>query len=307
MFVCIMNGLKNSSLCLVLLGSLLWVSCSENSPNTTLEENISDIKVDLDTILDGRVTKNILKSIPSPVEINTYILHAEAKYHKDYLSDVDHADDYITTYKKSLNLGVYSADMAYINLHKKYRDAFSYFNVVRKLTSDLNISTLFDLKKLKYYAENMHDNDSLVFVLAKDFDFMVNYLNEHNKSNTAVLMISGGFIESLNIARNVYLKEKNQELRTKILEQKMVITDILLVLEPFKTDDSFNELYQMIAELETKYQKVQLNKNQGETSYHEQDGVLVIDDSSSSEVSCDEQDLDEILNQINKIRSFIIK
>jgi len=287
------------------LGINLIIGCSNNSSENYTDE-IKGIQVDLDTIIDGRVSKSILKSIPTPVEINTYILESQAKYHKDMLSDVDDADEYLSTHKKSLNLGVYSADMAYINLHKKYRDAFSYFSAVRSLTSDLNISTLFDLQKLKYYAENMHDNDSLIFVLSKDFDFMVSYLNENNKSDVAVLMITGGFIESLHIAVSVYGQTGNKKLEEKIIEQKLVISDIISVIKPFAKDKIFIELLNDLKDLEKAYSSVSINRSHGEASFHEEDGALVIDDTSESSLEYSQEQLETIIEKIKKIRSDII-
>jgi len=280
-------------------------SCGNDCSESYTDE-ISGIQIDLDTIIDGKVSKNILKAIPTPVEINTYILESEAKYHKDMLSNVDLADEYLSTHKKSLNLGVYSADMAYINLHKKYRDAFSYFSAVRSLTSDLNISTLFDLQKLKYYAENMNDNDSLIYVLSKDFDFMVSYLNDHNKSDVAVLMITGGFIESLHIAVSVYDQTNNKKLEEKIIEQKLVISDIISVIKPFEGDKVFDTILTELKELETRYAEVEIKHVYGEASFHEEDGAMVIDDTSESTLDYTKEELESIIEQIKKIRANII-
>ncbi len=290
---------------------LLGINACSSSEQSKMSEQMQNVHVDLDSLIDGKVSSNILKSVPTPVEINTYIVASEEAYHKDFLNNVDLSSEYVSTFKKSLNLGVYSADMAYINLHKKLKDVFSYFRAVRGLTSDLNISTLFDLQKMKYYADNMDKNDSLVYVLAKDFDFMLEYLNTHQKSDVAVLMITGGFIESLNIARQVYLVTKNDELKEKILEQKIVIEDLSAVLKPFaQSSDQFKNLVDQFDLLKLSFDAIQIQhtyaENETNPSVDDPDALVITDHSQSTIQASDEQ-LNDVLNSIEKLRSFIVQ
>ena len=282
-------------------------ACSGNE-GSNYSEKIDNITVDVDTLKLEKLSQKVFKSVPSPVEINSYIRETESRYDKSILCDPNLSNEYLTNYKKALALGVYSSDLAYINMYAKYRDAISYVEAVRWLTSELDISALFDYEKLKFYAENFNKEDSIMFFLAKDFDYMTSYLNEHQKSDDAVLVITGGFIESLHIAISIYEYKPIDELREKILEQKLVIEDMVSMLRKFENrGEMFPQLIKEMDELKQLFDHVEIEVVYGEPMMEEnEEGELVIVDQSTSEVKASQQDLEAIISKIKSIRTNII-
>jgi hypothetical protein len=254
----------------------------------------------------SELATGVIKSIPPPVEMESLIKKSGSPYNSDILNPYSSYESYSTNYQKAINLGIYGADLAYINIYNHKEDALSYLNTVIKLADDLKVGQFFDFETIKRIADNNSDLDSMLNITTSNFEKMNNYLQDQNRSNLSMYMLTGGWIESLNIATVVALKEKNQELYTKIGEQKMVLDQILLLLSFYKSDPNAVMLAKDLAELKKVFDKVKIETVYSEPTMVEENGVLVVKDNSKTTIIVDESIIKQINDIVAAMRSKIV-
>ncbi len=248
----------------------------------------------------------VIKSIPPPVEMSTIIKSTGASYNSDILNATENYDKYNTNFLKSVNLGIYGADLGYINIYNHKEDALSYLNTVIKLSEDLKVGQFFDFETIKRIADNNNNLDSLVNITTSNFEKMNNYLQEQNRSNISMYILTGGWLEALNVASKVGLAEKSQPLFDKIGEQKIVLDQILLLLSFYKSDPNATSLSKDLTDLKNVYNDVKIETVYAEPTMVEENGVLVVRDNSKTNIIISEQTVAKILNTVIKIRTKII-
>ena len=76
---------------------------------------IPDSLSDAPLQLSQDVVNDMIQNISSPVEMANQIKKSGAPFSQQILNSSDKTKDYNTSFKRALNLGVYSADLGYIN------------------------------------------------------------------------------------------------------------------------------------------------------------------------------------------------
>ena len=132
------------------------------------------------------------------------------------LNDPDMVGNYNSIYNKAFNLGVYGTDMGYINLHEKTADVFGYLKAIKGLADDLKVGHFFDLATLKRLTDNSSNMDSLLYISTTGFAKMDNYLKENNRGNISMLILVGGWFESLYISTEV-ISSSNMDYQSELV------------------------------------------------------------------------------------------
>ena len=135
----------------------------------------------------------------------------------------DRANQFLDSKSQALNLGVYIADLAYITLFQRQKEALTYFQVVYGLSDKLRISSAFDPSMLKRFEDNLNNFDSLKTLSDEALISITNYLSRNDKERVFALISIGGFIESLYLAFQIVdeYSEEN-EIIQRICDQKLI-------------------------------------------------------------------------------------
>ncbi len=288
--------------------------CDQNQENKDISINIpleiNNIEIDTSSSAFSSSIRQYSKSIPSPVELTTFIKESGVQYNKTILHDPLYKDNYLSNLKQALNLGVYGADITYLAIHKKSREITPYFEAVRNLMQDLEIHKKIDFERYRKMAES--PTDSLINVFSRDFDKINDYLMERKRGGVSWLILMGGWIEGLYFVTSENINALNATQKTvieeKILEQKIVLEDLLFMLDTYKNDDGFDELNSKLIDLKKSFDKVQVSYTDNPTSTTvEKDDFLVVEDQNNSNVVLDEALFTEIAGKVNSIRTFIVE
>ncbi|MDX2189924.1 MAG: hypothetical protein SFY32_08680 [Bacteroidota bacterium] len=299
---------KLFSLIIISTGILLVLSCSENKSGGSDEFNELS-RVDTSGQVNeatSELATEVIKSIPPPVEIETMIKNSGAEYNSSILNNAENYKSYSTNYLKAINLGVYGADLGYINIYNHKEDALTYLNTVVKLAEDLKVGQFFDYETIKRIANNNQNLDSLLDITTTNFEKMNNYLQEQDRSNISMYMLTGGWLEALNISCTVALGEKNKALYEKIGEQKVVLDQILLLLGFYKGDPNAVELNKALMEVKSEYDKVKIETIYAEPTMVEENGALVVKDNSKTVINITEENVKMLDEKIKAIRKKIV-
>ena len=302
---------KSLYLIFIVAGAMFFNGCSGNTSNKSgqaSDELISadSLNSDAPLKLSEEVIGDVIQNISSPVEMASLIKSTGVAFSQKILNDPDNLDKYNTSYKRALNLGVFAADLGYINIFDKNSIVVSYLLAVKNLAEGIKVGQFFDFNALKRLATNSNNLDSLMEISISSFNKMDSYLREQNRSNVSSLIVAGSWIEGLYITGSVIEQTNNKDLIDRLAEQKDIVNILLIILENYKNDPNFAELSTYLKDLKQLYSGVKITTEVGEPKKMEVDGSLIIVQDEISHIEITPAQTKAIINQIKKIREYIV-
>jgi len=297
---------KIGGLGIMLLLFVIFSSC--NSKNNEEKNAVDSIKESID-INNPTLVKlnNRLFSIPSPIQVALMVKKMNVGFHKQLMNDPGKLKNYTTDFKRALNLGVYSTNLGYLNIFEQYPDAAKYFSTVRTLAKDLGIVDVFDKETMQRIEKNASNKDSLISIIANINRNADSYLMNNDRNNISVLILAGGWVESLYLMTQYDKMNKSGEINEKIGEQKHPLENLIELLRPYyeKQSEDLDRFIESLVDLATIFDGVEIEYVYQKPSV-EPDKKLTIINSTSKTVINDYQ-LKTITQNIEKIRTKIIE
>jgi hypothetical protein len=256
--------------------------------------------------ISQEVIEDLVQNVSSPIEMAALIKRVGVPFSRDYLSDPNSVDKYNTTFSRALNLGVYGADLGYLNIYDRTSLIINHITSIKKLTDHLRIGQFFDFNTLRRLASNNENLDSLMYISTVSFNRMDRYLRESNRSSASTLMVTGVWVEGLYLATQVAKRTDNSEINERIAEQKISLNDLLIVLKVYKSDPAFQELIVDFEQIKDAFAPIKISYERGEPRMDEVDGKLVIVQSDKQIVDIPEGQLDSITIVTERVRNKII-
>jgi hypothetical protein len=289
---------------------LLIVAVACGSPkkdkDLALLDSLENLEIPQPVVEDEKLN-DIINQIPAPIELSAILKQSGARYNKSFLNDPENYSKYNSSFERALNLGVYGADLGYSNIYEENQQSILYVGAIKELVDDLRIDQFFNFHTIERLAEK-RDLDSLLLLTTQNFNDVNNYFQEQQRSGLSVLMITGGWLEALHVANEVFMQNtENEDLMETIGEQKIVLERIMELLSYYKdSSEEFNELYTELKTLSGIFEKVQIETTYGEPTFEEVNGVLVAKDNSRTTVTINPGIVSEIQETGSKIRNNII-
>lgn len=296
---------------LILATASLYVSCSgcSGEKKTTGDDELAlpdSLQGEGPLKLSEEIIGDVIQNISSPVEMANLIKSTGVDFSQQILNDPQRISDYNTSFKRALNLGVFSADLGYINSYDKNNIVVSYLLAVKNLADGIRVGQFFDFESLRRMASNSANLDSLMQMSVSSFNQMDSYLRQQNRSNVSALIITGAWIEGLYIAANVIEKTNNNELINRLGEQKEIVDILYIILQNYNQNTNFKDLIDHLSELKKAYRAVKITKEVEEPKTIEQDGMLIIVQDEVSQVEISPEDLGTIIEKIKEMRDDIV-
>jgi hypothetical protein len=282
--------ITRTSVCTAFAGMLFvfgMSSCGEEAPGTpTVRE--ADVAVEIDTAVSERVkqTQNIFYSIPSPVQMSSILRKSGAHYDLTVLSDVKNKDKYAGVQKQALNLGIYGADLSYCSIFNENQETMWYMAASKHLAEELGVLGAFDETIIERVEDNIGDRDSMMVIISETFWTLDEYFKENDRESISALIVAGGWIEGLYLTTQLYNPESpEEELITRIAEQKLTLGDLANLLASYSDDQSLADVLQDVQSLQAIYEGVTITKGPTTTSIDPEDGELVLDATTKIDIT----------------------
>lgn len=294
---------------LLALTTLAFVigSCGPKKPNDEAFLQSLDSTQAQGPTIDEEVINSILQQIPSPLEISMLLKQSGTRYNFALLNSPDNIARYNSNYKKALNLGIYGTDLGYTNIFEQNTDGVKFLSSIKTLADDLSIGQFFDIETIGRLATNSKNLDSLLLITTQNFNSINQYLQSQSRANLSVLLLTGGWLEAMQITCQVAAKDpKNKELSEKIGEQKIILEQIVLLLSFYKGDENMALLLRDLEELKAAFEKINITYTYRESTMEVVNGVAVIKDNSSTTIDVTEADVQNIRTITNGIRAKIV-
>lgn len=275
----------------------LFTACSNPSSTDTSNEGVA---IDGELEAKKEKIKNLFYLIPSPIETMVLLEKAGAEYDSYILSNPQNSDKYDTKQLMALNLGVYGSDLSFSTMFEQTQETMFFLSAAKKLAEGLSIMEAFDQSTIDRIEENIDDKDSLMMLISDSYLIIDTYLKESENVATSALIIFGGWIEGIYIAtQSAKNNPGNQEMRTRIAEQKYSFNNLVSLFEDYQQDPDLGPVYNDLMDLKTVFDKVEITtevavvKNKGE----------VASIGGGNSISLDETDLEALTAKILEIRN----
>ena len=295
---------KSISLLLV----LITFACGpiKKSDEQAFLDSLDNLTLDAPMISD-EVIADIIQQVPSPLEISYLLKDAGTQYDFNLLNTPTNVSNYNSNFDKALNLGIYGTDLGYANIYEENQDAILYLNSIKGLANDLSIGQFFDFGTIARLASNSKNLDSLLLITTQNFNNINGYLQENQRSNLSVLILTGGWLEALHITCQVAEKNTdNEKLIEKIGEQKIMLDNIKLMLGFYTSDPYIADLHKSILKLEKAFAQIEIIYTYVEPTMEEVNGILVVNDNSTTTINITKENVGMIRKEVISIREKII-
>ncbi len=271
----------------------------------------SDKDTNVDTLQNHNTDKTFkfkekLFSIPSPFVASGLIKKISEDYNNDFLNPAENKINYTTTYAKALNLGVYTADLAYTNIYEQFSATTKYIKVVRSLSSELQIMNAYTDEVLENFENNLHDKDSLNKIFTDAYRETDLYLSENNRENIADLVVTGAWVEGLYLMTQIAKQKTNKQLIDRIGEQKYSLKNLINLLNKHQyKNEQIKQLFKSLNELNDEFAKIEIKyKYINQIVVPKEQKTVIL---SETEIIITPELLKNIINKVEKIRKQIIK
>ncbi len=267
-------------------------------PDTVSTHGVVEIGQD---IMEG-----FIDNMSSPVEMAALIKHLEVDFSNRYLANTDKIEDFTTNVQQAFNLGIYSADLGYLNMYNKTNTVLDYISAIKTLSDGINVGQFFDFTTLKRLAQNNQNLDSLMLISVQSFNQMDRYLRNNQRTNLSVLIVAGVWIEGMYLATQVYNDKPHPELKERIGEQKIILDQLMIFLQNYKDDRYFQDLIRELSILQEDLKQVSITIQKGEPEAIEKDGTLIIIQNDVSIIELTDELVVSIIEKTETIRNKLI-
>jgi len=218
--------------------SMLLTACHNSGNNeSATEESNSDI-IKKEVILSPE-TQDLLNRFPAPFEVTIMLQQAKAPYIFSLTNPPANVSRYFTEKTKALNLGIYSTDLAYSSAYQKSDETEKFLYCTGKLADDLGIAGVYDKTLLEKVDAIKENRDSLVSVIKRFFGETNDFLRRNNRTQVAVLVAVGAYVEGLYIAASLcQLSPDNKQIAGTLFKQKELLDRLLRILGEYGMDST---------------------------------------------------------------------
>ncbi len=291
--------IKYSAL-LFLLVFLLGCGNSNKKEDLTVQYEEEDLS---ELIVSDEAMNEVIQNIASPIEVASLLNYLEVPFSVSYLSDPGKMSNHASSFEMAYNLGALSSDLGYLNMYSKTGSSINYLSTINKLADALEVGQFFDFVLMKRLATSDNTLDSLMFVSMSSFNRMDDFLRLTERSNLSSLMVAGVWIEGLYLATQVVDKANHADIRNMIGEQKLILNDILIIMQAYESDEKFAGILEDYKEIKKQYDNVSISYQIGEPETIEIDGMLMVVQNESSTITMSDETLSQIIEVTERIRN----
>lgn len=306
-------GIVNKVACLLIMVFLLGSCMSETAKKAKNEFDIPDSLVSADTTrgeqaLDETkdMVDHMVENMGSPIETIAMLKSLGIPFNSTLLADNDKSDSFNSSYSQAAALGIYGADLGYLNFYGKTSLVLSYISTVKGLADELKVGQFFDYGTLKRLANNNENVDSLIFISRKSMNRIDQYLRKTQRSSISAAIVTGVWIEGMHYLTQFYKLNKKSRLKEAIGDQKTLLAQLLKVLKSYNYHPEIATLEKDMMYLYEGYRGVTTTIESGEPEYKEINGVYTVIQHDRTVINISNQQISDITARTQKIRSKLL-
>ena len=120
-------------------------------------------------------------------------------------------------------MGIYGADLSYATIFEENATSLEYLAAIKSLSAELGVDDVLSGEVMDEVEANRNDRDMLIDIVSDTFYELNERLKFNGQEDLAGLVVASGWVEGMYLATR-HLDEAPEELKTRIAEQKLVLT-----------------------------------------------------------------------------------
>jgi hypothetical protein len=217
---------------LLILSFSVMSSCKNSSDKKGKKSEVTEPRQKF----DDEIQKNVYP-LPTSAEVIKMLTDLEVGYNLGISNDVDNAKKYYTSAARSINLGVYGADLSYATLYNMDQKVIDYMDAIRTLANDLNMTKIYNAPLYDSIKKHFDNKDKLVKILTGAFDETYAYMSDNDQQVLALLVVGGAWVEGMYLTVNVNEAAYSIYGISKVLiEQKKSFDLFMDITKPYLED-----------------------------------------------------------------------
>lgn len=283
---------------ILLISILFLTACGQR---TSENINLDDIEV-AKVQISAETMRDIIQDVASPMEVSTLINSLQIPYSASNLPKLENLSTEIDPLEQAFRLGMFYTDLGYLHIYEKTDPAENFLENIDQLTTALRIDQYFDIATIRRLATSS-SMDSLLFISVNSFNHMGNYLRESDRGDESALMICGAWLEGLYLSTQATLRKDSEHLHNLIGDQKMILNDLLLVLNYFNGESLMKDYIADLEKIMTVYDEVEIISVVEDPEAVEKDGMVELVQSETSVLKMSDEVLGKITETTAQVRN----
>jgi hypothetical protein len=298
---------------LLILSVMLYSCMSDTAKKAKNEFEMPDSLVSSDTTngekaLDQTkdMVDHMVDNLGSPIETIAMLKSLGIPFNSTLLASNDNVDRFNSSYSQAAALGIYGADLGYLNFYGKTSHVLGYISTVKGLADELKVGQFFDYGTLKRLATNNDNVDSLIFISRKSMNRIDEYLRKTQRSSLSAAIVTGVWIEGMHYVTQFYRLNKKNRLKEAIGDQKNLIGQLIKVLKGYTYHPEMAEMKKDLEYINEAYKGVTISVQEGEPEYKEINGVYTVIQHDKTVINITNKQINEITARTQKVRSKLL-
>lgn len=256
---------------LLVLSILILPSCQKDDKKRDKTEDKEEVvtvdTIDTQLVKDIKSVKEMFYSMPSPLEVAMILKQAGKDYNPELLNPVDKTSEYVSTKNMALNLGIYTTDLSYASLYDQTQTTIDYINAAKKMAEGLGILNAIDQNTIERLEANVNNRDVILDIISESILNSSSFFQENDRQAVSTIILIGGWVEGIYIATNLVGDDpsqddiKNNELISRIADQKLAINTIMKLIEKNEDDENLQSVKKDISKLKSIYDEIEITSS----------------------------------------------
>jgi hypothetical protein len=227
-------------------------SCSDKTATKKLNKG-SDVQK---KSLEKEIEKNVYP-LPTSADVIKKLTELEVGFMIGISNPAENVKKYFTSATRSINLGVYGADLSYATLYNYQQEVNTYMETIRVLANDLQMSKIYNAALYDSIKKNYDKRDRLVQILTNAFNETYAYMSDNDQQTLALLVVGGAWVEGMYLTCHVSEAAYQAPAFSKVLlEQKTSFELYLDLTKPYLEDLSVKEFVEKLEPIKKVYSKL---------------------------------------------------
>ncbi len=222
----------------------------------------NDIPQKIDTSDVYQTIIKVYYSQPSPLEIASLLKKYNADFSPDVLHNPNEHINYTSKKAQAVNLGIYSADLAFLSFMEQDQYAKQYFSAIIDMANKMDIIEGLNDTLINDVEQNLSNPEKIKEIIAEAFFKSDAFLKENNRLETSTYILNGSWLESFYILCNIAENQPDtSDIFVLIIDQRLIIENLIKIdqeeLDNEQLIDNLKDLQNLINDCVTKrYEEV---------------------------------------------------
>jgi hypothetical protein len=226
----------------LVLGLTGLTSCKDKAAQKKLKTTeVQQIKT-----IEKEITKNVYP-LPTSAQVVKKLTELEVGYIIGISNPVENVKKYYTSAARSINLGVYGADLSYATLYNYQQEVNNYMEVIRGIANELNMSKIYNAALYDSIKKNFDNKDKLVQILTNSFNDTYIYMSDNDQQTLALLVVGGAWVEGMYLTTHVSEAAfQTADFSKVLLDQKKSFELFLDLTKPYMDDPMVSDFVKIL-------------------------------------------------------------